>query len=112
MCASYSTLSHVLHVHITPFHQHLEKYCQVVWTRTHCTSRSVSLVRQEISKMAVHYLSLQQHWWILVLKWTRLFLKNLKEPVTWSYSWIVKFPTVEFSQLSTLLLQARVETTC
>ena len=49
-------------------------------------NQNAFLVQQEILKMAALFLLLLQHWWILALEWTKLFLKNLKEQVIWNFT--------------------------
>ena len=49
------------------------------------------LVRQEICVRAEVLRSWQQHLWKREARWTMLFMKNLREPVTWSWCWIRKW---------------------
>src|SRR5690554_707021 len=78
----------------------------------HYTNQNDSLVQHEILKMEDRYRFWRQRLPIQVLKWMRLSLKNLKEPVTWSSNLIEKYQTVEFSRLSILLYPVRDVKTC
>ena len=68
--------------------------------RLHCICRSGFSVRQEICVRAEALRSWQQHLWKREARWTMLFMKNLREPVTWSWCWIENFRRRECSRRS------------
>ena len=57
-------------------------------------------VRQEICVRAEVLRSWQQHLWKREARWMMLFMKNLREPVTWSWCWIENFRRRECSRRS------------
>ena len=66
----------------------------------------------KILKMAALFLLLLQHWWILALEWTKLFLKNLKEQVIWNFTLTEGLWNAGFSLLLILINLAQGVKNC
>ena len=69
-------------------------------------------LHKQILKMAALFLLLLQHWWILALEWTKLFLKNLKEQVIWNFTLTEGLWNAGFSLLLILINLAQGVKNC